>query len=71
MLRRSTGLSEEMNRVGVLSGIDTWTGEENWRKVAVARLRSMEEAEDASAVVVGMQGLSDAIDCRKSRRGSC
>ena len=71
MLRRSTGLLEEIKRVGAVSGTESWTGAENWRKFAVARLRSTEEAEEASSVLVGMQGLSDAIDCRNSTRGSC
>jgi hypothetical protein len=43
----------------------------NCRKEAFARFRSTEEAEVASAAIVGMQGLSDAIHCRSSRRGSC
>jgi hypothetical protein len=64
-------LSEEMKRVGAVSGIEVWIGEENWRKDAVARLRSTEDGEVASAVSDGIQGLSDAIDCRRSRRGSC
>jgi hypothetical protein len=60
-----------MKRVGVVRGMESWTGVENWRKLAVARLRSTEEAEEASSVLVGTQGLSDAIDCRNSTRGSC
>jgi len=64
-------LSEEINRVGVVSGMEIWVGDVNWRKLAVARLRSTEDAEVASGVVVGMQGLSDAIDCRNSNSGSC
>ena len=63
-----------MKRVGVVRGMDSWTGAENWRKLAVARLRSTVEAEvaeEASSILVGMQGLSDAIDCRNSTRGSC
>ena len=56
-----------MNRVGVVRGIAIW---ENRRNFAVARLRSTAEAEEASSVVVGMQGLSVAIDCRNSKRGS-
>jgi hypothetical protein len=64
-------LLEDMKRVGVVRGMEIWTGAENWRKFAVARLRSTEEAELASSVFVGMQGLSDAIDCRNSMRGSC
>jgi hypothetical protein len=71
MLRRSTGVSEEIKRVGVSRGMDIWMGAENWRKFAVARLRSTEDDEVASSVLVGMQGLSDAIDCRSSTRGSC
>jgi len=62
MLRRSTGLLEEMNRVGVVRGIETRTGEENRKKEAVAKRRSTDEADEASSVVVGMQGLSEAID---------
>ena len=46
-------------------------GAENWRKLAVARLRSTEEAEDASSVMVGIHGLSEAIDWRNRIRGSC
>ena len=60
-----------MNRVGVVSGTETWMGAENCRKLAVARLRSTDEADDASSVVVGMQGLSDAIDCRRRSKASC
>ena len=60
-----------MKRVGVVRGMESWIGAENWRKFAVARLRSTEEAELASSVLVGMQGLSDAIDCRNSTSGSC
>lgn len=70
MLRRSTGLLEEMKRVGVVSGMEI-EAEGNWRKVAVARLRSTEDAAEASSVVVGMQGVSDAIEFRKSKSGSC
>jgi hypothetical protein len=54
MLRRSTGLLEEMKRVGVVSGIET-EAEGNWRKLAVARLRSTDDAAEASSVVVGIQ----------------
>lgn len=39
--------------------------------VAVAKLRSTEDAEEPSSVVVGIQGLSEAIDCRKRSKGSC
>ena len=60
-----------MKRVRVVRGMETWTGAENWRKFAVARLRSTEEAEVASSVLVGIHGLSEAIDCRNSTRGSC
>lgn len=59
-----------MKRVGVVSGMET-EAEGNWRKVAVARLRSTEDAAEASSEVVGMQGASDAIEFRKSKRGSC
>jgi hypothetical protein len=62
---------EEINRVGVVSGIDIWMGDENWRNVVVARLRSTVEADEASSVVAGMHGHSEAIDCLKSTRGSC
>ncbi len=55
--------------MGVVSEMET-EAEGNWRKVAVARLRSTEDAEEASSVVVGTQGLSDAIDCRKRSKGS-
>ena len=71
MLRRSTGCSEEMKRVGVSRGMEAWKGEENSRCVAMARLMSSEAADDASSAVVGMAGLSAAIDCRRSRSGSC
>jgi hypothetical protein len=37
----------------------------------VARLRSREDAAEASSVVVGMQGVSNAIEFRKSKSGSC
>lgn len=59
-----------MKRVGVVSGMET-EAEGNWRKVAVARLRSTDDAAEASSLVVGMQGVSDAIEFRKSKRGSC
>ncbi len=45
-------------------------GDENWRKVAFASVRSTDSAEDASMAVVGIQGLSDAMDCRNKSRGS-
>lgn len=71
MLRRSTGWSDEIKRVGIVRGTETRCGEENCRYVALARLRSTESAEDACSDVVGMAGLSEAMDCRNSRRGSC
>jgi len=37
----------------------------------VARLRSTDDAAEASSVVVGMQGVSNAIEFRKSKSGSC
>ena len=61
---------EEVKRVGVVSRMET-EAEGNWRKVAVARLRSTDDAAEASSLVVGMQGVSDAIEFRKSKRGSC
>ena len=56
--------------MGVMRGIET-EAEGNWRKVAVARLRSTSDATVASSVVVGMQGVSEAIELRKSKSGSC
>jgi hypothetical protein len=64
-------LSEDTKRVGVVSGIEIWRGEVKCRKVAVARLTFTEDADEASSLVVGMQGLSEAIDWRRRRRGSC
>lgn len=40
------------------------------RYFAVAKLRSTEDAEEPSSLMVGIQGLSDAIDCRKRSKGS-
>lgn len=67
MLRKSTGVSFETNRVGVLIGRDVRVGEVNVRCVACDRLTSGAEA---SVEAVGMIALPDAIDCRSSRRGS-
>jgi hypothetical protein len=61
---------EEVKRVGAVRGMET-EAEGNWRKVAVARLRSTEDAAEASSLVVGIHGVSDAIEFRKSKRGSC
>jgi len=60
-----------MKRVGVVRAMATWMGRENWRKFAVARLRSTDEAEEASSVLVSIQGLSEAIACRNRTSGSC
>jgi hypothetical protein len=62
MLRRSTGLSDDTKRVGVVRGIDTSVGETKRKCVAVARLRSLSEVGEASSNVVGTTGLSEAID---------
>jgi hypothetical protein len=71
MLRRSTGCSEEINRVEVPRGMEILNGEENRKCVATARLTSSEAEDDASSEVVGIAGLSPAMDCRRSRSGSC
>ena len=67
MLRRSTGLSEEMNRVGVVRRMDAWECGK-CRNVAAERLTSPELA---SSVIDGTQGLSLAMDCRSRSKGSC
>lgn len=57
--------------MGVVKGIETCTGEVKCRYVAVARLTFVEDAVEASSLLVGMQGLSEAIDWRRSSKGSC
>lgn len=60
-----------MKRVGVVSGMEMCSGAVNWRYFAVAKLRSTEEADVASRLVVGMIESFEAIACRRRRRGSC
>lgn len=60
-----------MKRVGVVRVMDTFSGAVNWRYFAVARLRSTEEADVASRLVVGITESPEAIDWRRRIRGSC
>ena len=59
-----------MNRVGVSSGNDWWSGSENWRCVATARFSTASDAGVGSGDLVGIGGLIDAIERRKLMSGS-
>ena len=70
MLRRSTGLSEEMNRVGV-SKENVWrSGLVKWRCVATPRLSVALSKLAASGDVVGVGGVFEAMERRRLVRGS-
>ena len=70
MLRRSTALSEEMNRVGV-SKENVWgSGLVKWRCVATPRFSVALSKLAASGDVVGVGGEFDAMERRRLVRGS-
>ena len=60
MLRRSTGLLEEIKRVGVSSGMKCVSGVVKWRCVARAR-SSILSMFDSEAELVGTGGSLEAI----------
>ena len=66
-LRRSTGLSAEMNRVGVESGNEAVVDPVNVRFVASA-ISSVALLEPSPMVRIGREEL--AMDCRSRRSGS-
>ena len=63
-------MSEEIKRVAAERGIVVSMGEGKYRNFAWARLRSTDDAEEASSVMVGMHGVLEATDCRSSTSGS-
>lgn len=70
MLRKSTGLFEEMNLVGV-SKENVWgSGLVKWRCVATPRFSVALSKLAASADVVGVGGVFDAMERRRLVRGS-
>jgi len=69
MLRRSTGVSEEVKRVGVERGKLWGSGDVKCRWVARVRLEVGEAVLSGEAVVVG--GVSVAMDRRRLISGSC
>lgn len=70
MLRRSTGFSEDMNRVGVSKENECGSGEVKWRCVAAPRLEVVVSDVGASGEVVGVGGLLEAMELRRLVRGS-
>ena len=62
ILRRSTGVSEEINRVGTSSGMKWVSGPVKWRCVAAARLSVLLSAVGSDDEVVGIGGLLEAIE---------
>ena len=71
MLRRSTGLSEEIKRVGVSSERECGSGEVKCRWDAAPRFEVVVSAEGRSGDNVGIGGLFEAIDWRRLVRESC
>lgn len=70
MLLRSTGLSEEMNLVGVSRENEWGSGPVKWRCVATPRLWVTLSELAASGDVVGIGGLLEAMERRRLVRGS-
>lgn len=71
MLRRSTGCSEDMNRVAVSKENECGSGEVKWRCVAAPRFEMVVLGVGASGEVVGVGGLLEAMELRRLVSGSC
>ena len=71
MLRRSTGLPEEMKRVGVSSEMKCVSGDVKRRCVARARFSAVLSESESEADVVGSGGSSEAMAWRREVSGSC
>lgn len=70
MLRRSTGLSEDMNRVGVSREKECGCGEGKCRCVAAPRSVVVVSGVGGSGEVVGVGGLLEEMELRRLVRGS-